>query len=158
MFEYGSEFVKCDLHVHTKSEKTHYTDRKYSDQEYAVVFVQAMKEKDIKIVAITNHNSFNKNEYLEIKKEAIENDVLVLPGVEVSLNCGKGGIHVLVIFSDDCADEEDGNSHCAVERFLNNMYPERLFDEDHPVKRGDFDDLVENLEKIKKPNIYSCAC
>ena len=73
--------MKIDLHCHTKSIKS-------GDGEGRNVTVDVFKEKisnaDIKIVAITNHNSFDIEQYNEFK-EAVHDFCQVWPGIEIDV-------------------------------------------------------------------------
>ncbi len=77
--------IKVDLHTHTIKSK--------SDASF-IFSLEKVKEyvekKEIDVIAITNHNLFDINNYNIIKDSL---DILVLPGMEVDLENG----HILVI-------------------------------------------------------------
>jgi len=84
---------KIDLHIHTVST---ISDRSFSfNLENLTKYVS---EARLDATAITNHDMFDGNQFREII-EALE--VVVFPGIEVSLDCG----HVLII--SDVADLEN---------------------------------------------------
>ena len=43
-------------------------------------------------------NKFNLDEYEQLRKAANKKDIMILPGVELSVKEGRGGIHCLIIF------------------------------------------------------------
>ena len=60
MFENGLEFIRADFHLHTQKDKEFkYTD---ADDEFIKRYVQALKDADIGIGVITNHNKFDIDE------------------------------------------------------------------------------------------------
>ena len=79
---------RVDLHIHTLS--TQLDD----DFEFDMGSLKEhVLKNELDIIAVTNHNLFSRDNYLEVR-EALR-DTLVLPGIEVSVE----GFHVLVIAS-----------------------------------------------------------
>ena len=66
-----------DFHCHTKITKSGENVR---INIYPSNFRYAILNAQIKIVAITNHNEFNKQEFIEYKNSA-NNEFIVLPGI-----------------------------------------------------------------------------
>lgn len=99
MFLNGCELVRADFHLHTRKDK----EFKYSGEDNAFVssYVKALKEQDIQIGVITNHNKFDLQEYTALRKEAAKNDIFILPGVELSVKEGGNGVHTLIVFNPD---------------------------------------------------------
>lgn len=89
---------KIDLHIHTKSSSQ---DREFSFSKE--VLQQYVSEAELSCIAITNHNLFDKNQFLEIKS-ALE--ILVLPGIEVDVE----KCHILVLA--DGRDLDDFSQKC----------------------------------------------
>lgn len=109
MFENGSIWIKADFHLHTKADKEFgYTqseeDRKngYSPENtFSNDYVNSLKTANINIGMITNHNKFDKNEFDCLRKKAKKENIFLIPGVELSVNEGANGVHVLIAFSDE---------------------------------------------------------
>jgi predicted metal-dependent phosphoesterase TrpH len=82
-FDYGSEILCVDFHLHTQRDK----EFKYTGEENSFVgdYVDALKQKDISIGVITNHNKFDIGEFKALRKKARQNDIFLLPGVELSI-------------------------------------------------------------------------
>ncbi len=55
----------------------------------------------IRIGIITNHNKFDIGEYKALRKEAKKRDILILPGVELSIKEGSNGLHTLIVFNPE---------------------------------------------------------
>ena len=93
--------MKIDLHVHTK--QTIKDEPKELNIPSIDFFINTLEDNDVGVVAITNHNELDLNQYLNIIK-AIKNDekILVLPGVELNLldneNCER---HINIIKSNE---------------------------------------------------------
>ena len=93
--------IKIDLHIHTK------TSNLDSPFDFSLTALKKyVIDSNLKCIAITNHNLFDKTQYNEIKSNLHEN-CEVFPGVEV--NC-EGG-HLLLISSAENLDEFE--SKCA---------------------------------------------
>lgn len=99
MFENGVETIRADFHLHTRKDK----EFKYIGEEndYIKLYVQGLIDAGIGIGVITNHNKFDENEYKAIRKSAKKQNILILPGVELSVKEGANGIHTLIIFNPD---------------------------------------------------------
>jgi ABC-type arginine transport system ATPase subunit len=80
---------KLDLHIHTLS-----TEKDASFSFSIDVLNDYIDTKNLDIIAITNHNTFDLNQYKMIQ-EGIK--IKVLPGIEVDLENG----HILIISSDE---------------------------------------------------------
>jgi chromosome segregation protein len=92
--------------MHTK------VDKEFSYQgdvnDYTRSYVEGLKQAGIQVGVITNHNKFNREEFKSLAKRARGEDILLLPGVELSVGDGANGIHTLVIFSEEwLADGKD---------------------------------------------------
>jgi len=106
--------MKIDIHTHTKKCKS----GDAPTREIAPsVFRDALLSTDVGIVAVTNHNVFDLNQFEEILT-AIDNEIQVWPGIELDvLEDGSRG-HLLVIvppakvveFSEIVANATEGSS------------------------------------------------
>ena len=65
MFEAGLEFLRADFHLHTQKDK----EFSYSGEanDFVKSYVSALKQANISVGVITNHNKFDKDEYLRVK-------------------------------------------------------------------------------------------
>ena len=99
MFNNGAKIVKVDFHMHTNSDK----EFSYNgDPDYYISnYISKMNTENIGVGVITNHNKFVKDEYIKLKKTAKKKDVLILPGVELSIKEGANGVHTLIIFDPE---------------------------------------------------------
>ncbi|TOE36461.1 hypothetical protein CGJ43_23855, partial [Vibrio parahaemolyticus] len=92
---------KIDLHVHTVvTPSDPYFDYSLDTLRRYVT------ESNIDCIAITNHNKFDKEQFLLIREELSK--TVVFPGIEVDLEGG----HILVIA--DNSDVEDFSSRCSL--------------------------------------------
>jgi hypothetical protein len=96
IFENGATWLRADFHLHTIKD----TEFKPLDNpnEFFNQCLQRLKDEHIRVGVITNHNKFDKDEYVNLRKKAIREEIWILPGVELSVNDGKNGIHCLVVF------------------------------------------------------------
>ena len=86
-----------DLHIHTTCSDGSLTPSQV---------VQYAKEKDLKAIAITDHDTIDGNE--EALKEGKRQDIEVIPGVEISVEYSPGSMHMLGYFitTDDTTLKE----------------------------------------------------
>lgn len=142
LFAYGSTWLKADFHLHTKADK----EFKYTGDENDFInnYVAKLKEQSINIGVITNHNKFSKNEFVNLRKKAQKEEILLLPGVELSVNDGSNGIHTLVVFSTQWL--ENGNDY--INQFLNVAFEGKTPNEyEQENSRSSFN-LIETIKKL----------
>lgn len=89
--------MRVDLHCHTKSTKKGDGDGRNVTKD---LFVQKVSDADVKIVAITNHNTFDIKQYNEFK-EAVAGFCQVWPGVEIDIQGKSGKYHLIVVANPD---------------------------------------------------------
>lgn len=113
MFESGLEFLRADFHLHTQKDK----EFSYSGEpnDFVKSYISALKQANISIGVITNHNKFDKDEYKALKRAASKEKIFILPGVELTVKEGANGIHTLIVFNPD-EWLENGNNH--IQTFL----------------------------------------
>lgn len=94
MFEAGLQYIRADFHLHTCKDKEFI----YSGEQSSFVndYVSALKEANINVGVITNHNKFDRDEYKAIRKAAKKQDIFILPGVELTI---KEGAMVFILSS-----------------------------------------------------------
>jgi chromosome segregation protein len=112
-FANGCDWIRADFHLHTKADK----EFSYSGEEnnFAAIYVDALKKADIRLGVISNHNKFNVDEFKALRKRAKKEAIGLLPGVELSVNDGANGVHTVIVFSD--AWLADGQDY--ISQFLN---------------------------------------
>lgn len=95
MFINGSTWLRADFHLHTKADKAFV----YSglDNDFVKLYVEQIVAQNIGIGVITNHNKFDKGEFVALKNKGLSNNIGLFQGVEFSL---KEGIHILIVFDD----------------------------------------------------------
>lgn len=98
--------MKIDLHCHTKQIKSGDGEKRNVTPE---VFREKVINADVKIVAITNHNAFDYDQYVELR-DAVSDVCSVWPGVEIDIQgSNKKKFHLIVVANPDHAkDFADG--------------------------------------------------
>ena len=96
----GAKWIRADFHLHTKADEKWF---KYAGEvnSYVNDYVQKLKDENIGVGIITNHNKFDKDEYKAIRKKAKKEDIYILPGVELNVKEGQNGIHTLIVFEPE---------------------------------------------------------
>lgn len=99
LFENGATWLRADFHLHTIKDKEFKFDGNPND--FFNQYVERLQVEKINIGVITNHNKFDKEEYLNLKRKAQKENIWILPGVELSVNDGSNGIHCLIVFDNE---------------------------------------------------------
>jgi len=143
-FEEGSQWLRADFHLHTRADKEFtYQD---GDDEFVRRYIGVLQQAGIGIGVITNHNKFDIGEFKALRKRARKESILLLPGVELSVNDGANGVHLLIVFSESWL----GNGKDYISPFITTMFPGKSPEEyEHENARSDKNILqvVEELEK-----------
>ena len=108
-FTHGSRWIRADFHLHTRRDKE-FKDTG-SDQDFVARYVTALKQADIRVGVITNHNKFDREEFRSLRKAARKESIYLMPGVELSVKDGRNGIHTLVVFQEDWIDNKENTDH-----------------------------------------------
>ena len=139
----GSQWVRFDCHLHTNSDK----EFKYNEDEteYIGSYVNKLKESNISVGVITNHNKFNLEEFKSIRKKTNKEDIFIMAGVELSVNDGANGIHTLVVFnSNEWLD--NGNNY--IQQFISETFSGQTNYENENGRSND--NLITTIEKLNK--------
>ena len=97
--------MKIDLHCHTQqTKKGDGSERNVTPD----IFRSKLELADIKIVAITNHNSFDIRQFNELR-EKVQDICQVWPGVEIDIKntANKDTFHLIVVCNPDKVKEFD---------------------------------------------------
>lgn len=141
IFENGATWLRADFHLHTKADKEFsYTG---NENDFCRLYVEKLKEQNINTGIITNHNKFDKNEFVALRKKAIKEGIGLFAGVEFSL---KEGIHILIVFDDKWYQGETDN----INKFLDNaFYGIANYDKpNYPNSNFNLKETVDALDKI----------
>lgn len=153
MFEYGLEYIRVDFHLHTNKDKEFIYDGEKND--FVKSYVNALKQSGIGIGVITNHNKFDKDEYVAIRKAAKKEDIFILPGIELTVKEGANGIHTLIIFNPD-EWIENGTNH--IQSFLAGAFANVSNPENRNTKcKYDLRRTLEELESYGRDYIVIFA-
>lgn len=141
LFKNGSVWLKADFHLHTKSDKEFIFND--VDEIFIKKYVRALKENEIGLGVITNHNKFNKEEFKLLKKEAAKDNIGLFPGVELSI---KEGIHILIVFDNKWYSGHQNN----IQIFLDSAFLSipNYYTPDYPNSRYDLEKTVEALDQF----------
>ena len=85
--------MKIDIHVHTRKIKTGDAETRNIDTKK---FGEILKNTDVKILAITNHNHFDHKQYEEFRDEVIT-ICQIWPGIELDISENEKRSHLIVI-------------------------------------------------------------
>ena len=133
---------KVDLHIHTV--------KTISDSEFEFsmdCLVQYVEETKLDAIAITNHNFFDKEQFIEISERL--NNIVVFPGIEINVGITSAG-HMLVI--DEKSNIEVFGEKCDIVRKKINKPDEFLSLDDLKQIFGDLNQylLIPHYEKNPK--------
>lgn len=108
IFENGATWLRGDFHLHTKADNE-FDKNGFNENDFCRLYVEKLKEQNIKLGVITNHNKFDKAEFVVLRKKALKEGIGLFAGVELSVNDGANGIHTLIVFDFEkwCDNGED---------------------------------------------------
>ena len=74
VFKNGSVWLKADFHLHTRADK----EFKYDGEENEFInnYIKQLRENDVGIGLITNHNKFDLGEYKVLKKKSFKETIV----------------------------------------------------------------------------------
>lgn len=118
LFRHGSIWLRADFHLHTKIDKEAFKTE--NDNQFVKTFIEKCTKEQIHLGIITNHNKFDLSEYRSLSRLARKYEIFLLPGVELSVAEGAGGLHVLIVFEPKAwlSNHDD-----FINRFLNSAFP-----------------------------------
>ena len=111
--------MKVDFHCHTRATKDGESkSRNVSSENFKKSIINA----GVKMVAITNHNEFDRENY-DLLHNIAGDDFLVFPGIELDVNgIDKERGHVVIIYDDNDVDTFD----LKVKEIINGMKPDNF--------------------------------
>jgi len=146
-FAHGSRWVRADFHLHTRR------DREFTDagdqRDFVERYVAALKQAEIRVGVITNHNKFDRDEFLTLRKTALKEEIYLLPGIELSVKDGANGIHTLVVFHGDWVTNQEQKDY--VNDFLGMTFAGQAnYDSENARSNHGLLDTIRELDKFSK--------
>jgi len=154
LFKNGSAWVRADFHMHTRADKefNHAGEAK----AFTAAYVSALKAAAIRVGVITNHNKFDRDEFKALSKAARKEEILLLPGLELSVKDGSHGIHTLVVFAEDWISNKEDTDH--VQSFLNVTFVGQAnFENENGRSSHDLGETIRKLDDFHKEYFLICA-
>lgn len=102
-----------DLHCHTRKIKSGDGDKREVTDE---LFTEKVKSSGVEIIAVTNHNIFDNDQFLRLR-ESVQDSCKLWPGVELDIGYGEGGkrYHLLVVCNPKNIEEFKSAVECITE-------------------------------------------
>ncbi len=121
----GSKWWRIDLHAHSFASPDFRPRGRQGDSPNWTAWIEAARDTGLDAVAVTDHNTANGIEPLQLARSNVDGAPVLFPGVELTAN---DGTHLLIIW-----DHARGRSD--VEAFLGRMQV-RGAKRDHPEARS----------------------
>lgn len=143
LFENGSTWLKADFHLHTIKDPL---GIKYNGNpnEFFKSFLDKLEEQKIKVGVITNHNNFYLDEFKELRKKALKQEIFLLPGMELNVGDGSNGIHILIVF--DYETWVDPRHNNKINKFIGQTFGAKQNKPPEMTK----DNLIGVIERLNK--------
>ena len=146
-FAHGSRWVRADFHLHTRRDKE-FKDAG-AEQDFVTQYIEALKQADIRVGVITNHNKFDLKEFKALRRAAKKESIYLMPGVELSVKDGSDGIHTLVVFQEDWIDNPGNVDH--INTFISVTFAgQTSYDNSNARSNHDLLDTIRELDKFEK--------
>jgi len=156
LFKNGVTWVRADFHLHTKADSAF----KYKGEEccFAREYVGAMLKENIRIGIITNHNKFDLEEFKNLRKEANNEGVFLIPGIEFSITDGSKGLHLLIAFAADQWINNSENKNY-IQQFIESAFAgmSNYDKEPYPNSHYNLQDTYNSLNQFKKDYFFVLA-
>jgi len=143
-FVHGSRWARADFHLHTQRDKE-FKDTG-SDKDFVARYISALRRADIRVGVITNHNKFDREEFKSLRKAAKQEDIYLMPGVELSVKDGRNGIHTLIVFHEDWIDNRENVDH--INSFIGLTFAGQANYDNNNARSNH--DLLETLRELNK--------
>ncbi|MYJ23149.1 MAG: histidinol-phosphatase [Nitrospira sp. SB0673_bin_12] len=148
----GSVWLRADFHLHTKADKEFQYDDE--DNQFVHSYIQSLKTAGIQVAVITNHNKFDLNEYKALCKAGRREEILVLPGVELSVKDGRSGVHTLIVFENEWI--EDSTNH--IQSFLTATFAgQSNFENENARSNHDLLETIHRLDEFNRDYFFVFA-
>lgn len=153
-FAHGSRWVRADFHLHTRRDKEF--EDAGTEQDFVARYVAALKQADIRVGVITNHNKFDREEFKALRKAAKKENIYLMPGVELSVKDGRNGIHTLVIFHEDWVDNRANEDY--INSFLGVTFAGQTgYDHTNARSNHDLMETIRELDKFERDYLFIFA-
>lgn len=103
----GATWRRVDLHLHSPAVANFRgldgvdPSTKGGREQLLDAYIEALVENHVEVGAITDYNGIRGHWFVPLRERAAAHGIRLLPGVEMSFNAGKRGLHVLAIFDDE---------------------------------------------------------
>lgn len=148
LFKNGSTWIRADFHLHTHADKEFLFENLEKKRSFKEEYIAKLEAEGIKVGVITNHNKFDLEEYKSLRNCANRKDILLMSGVELSVNDGSNGIHCLIVF-DYSTWVINGTNF--IEQFLTSAF-EGIQNRENENTRCNYN-LLETLKKLEEHRI-----
>lgn len=146
-FMRGSHWVRADFHLHTCQDEEFKDDG--AKQDFVARYIAALKNAGIRVGVITNHNKFDRDEFMALRKAATKENIYLLPGIELSVKDGANGIHALVVFSESWLSNQEQTDH--INGFLGVTFGgQSNYDNSNARSNHDLLDTIRELDKFRR--------
>ncbi len=141
IFQNGATWLRADFHLHTNADAEFNYNGDSND--FRRLYIDHLKNQQIGVAIITNHNKFDKGEFVSLRKRGKKEGIGLFAGVEFSL---KEGIHILIVFDDKWYQGETDH----INKFLDKaFYGIANYDKpEYPNSKLDLKETVEALDEI----------
>ena len=144
IFRHGSVWVRADFHLHTRRDKEfEYTGE---DARFVSFYIAGLIKRDIRVGVIANHNKFDYEEFKNLRKQARKEEIILLPGLELSVKDGSHGIHVVVVFSDAWISNQESKNY--IQSFIDVTFAGQSNFENENARSNH--DLLETIRELDK--------
>ncbi len=154
IFKHGSAWARADFHLHTRKDK----EFKYLGEEpyFVTSYIEGLKTAGIRVGVIANHNKFDLQEFKVLQKQARKEEILLLPGMELSVKDGSNGVHVVVVFSDEWIRNPENTNY--VQNFINVTFATQSnFENENSRSNHDLLETIRELNKFERDYFFVFA-
>ena len=157
VFQNGSTWIKSDFHLHTNADSEFKYESESDQFKFISEYIRILKESEIRLGVITNHNKFDLAQFKLLRKEALKEEIYLLPGVEFSIKDGSSGIHLLIVFGDGWIYNEENRNY--IQDFLITAFAsiQNFYSSPYPNSKFNLNETYTTLNEFKRDYFFVLA-
>jgi predicted ATPase len=153
IFQNGASWLRVDFRLRTNADREFvYTGE---DKFYFSSYVDALAKAGIGVGIIANHDVFDFEEFKTLRKTARNKEIFLLPGLELSVDDGASGVHVLILFSESWIE----NDIDRISPFIASMFAGKTVSEYQNENGRSDKNILQTVEELDKFGLdYFLVC
>lgn len=144
--------MRADFHLNTRADKEF--EYEGDPKSFDAAYVESLAKSEIRVGVIANHNKFDREEFKTLLMLAEKKEILLLPGVELSLKDDANGIRAVVVFSPEWVINQENKDY--ISGFLDVRFPGH-YESENGSSSQNLDGTLRVLNDFKRDYFLICG-